>query len=194
MFGTWSPTQVSPFKRSFLRIQTCGFLQKLLRDVQELGTAVGRRLADREESAFAFYAPRVPSAAPETAPQTKKEIGEELRQAVSVTKLALVLRIPSTGGALDFPGSAKCLKYNSVEKKLADISTFGLSAGAWLWNLLLSVIKQTSGTLKESFFSVCRWKRASCSFTSDHSQTPTGERCSQSALRSRGGIRLKVCW
>lgn len=63
---------MTPSKLSSLHIQTCRFLQKLLRDVQELGTAAGRRLADTEESAFAFYATRVPSAAPETEPQTKR--------------------------------------------------------------------------------------------------------------------------
>lgn len=59
----------------------------------------------------------------------KEEIGEELREAVCITKLTL-LHIPSTGRAFDFPGSAKCLKYYSVEEKLADISTFGFSVGA----------------------------------------------------------------
>lgn len=102
---------------------------------------------------------------------------EELRGGVCITRL--ILHIPSTGRAFDFPGSAKCLKYYSAEKKLADISTFGYSGGAWLWNLLLSVIKPTSGTLKESFFSVCRWKKASCSFTRDHSRTRRSGRALQ---------------
>lgn len=70
--GTRRPTQVTSFKLSFLHIQICSFLPKLLREVQELETAAGWRLADMEESAFAFYSMRVPSAVPETEPQTKR--------------------------------------------------------------------------------------------------------------------------
>lgn len=106
----------------------------------------------------------------------KEEIREAWRlrhRPVCVTKLRLILHIPSSGRTFDFPGSAKCLKYYSVQQNLADISTFGFSAREWLWIVLLSVIKQTSGRLKDHFSLSAEGKKASYSFARVRSRTPS---------------------